>query len=47
MARLLVIDENLDKRISAELTRRGIRQLEPATGIEPVTCCLQNSCSAN
>jgi hypothetical protein len=20
--------------------------LEPATGIEPVTCCLQNSCSA-
>src|SRR5256885_13506303 len=20
---------------------------EPATGIEPVTCCLQNSCSAN
>src|SRR5262249_3026964 len=21
--------------------------LEPPTGIEPVTCCLQNSCSAN
>ena len=22
-------------------------ELEPPTGIEPVTCCLQNSCSAN
>jgi hypothetical protein len=27
--------------------RFGIQRLEPPTGIEPVTCCLQNSCSAN
>src|SRR2546421_8965221 len=27
-------------------SRTYTRELEPATGIEPVTCCLQNSCSA-
>src|SRR5579859_204613 len=26
--------------------RTYTRKAEPATGIEPVTCCLQNSCSA-
>ena len=28
------------------LVQIRIQQLEPAAGIEPVTCCLQNSCSA-
>src|SRR3954454_5640791 len=28
-------------------TRSYTHGLEPPTGIEPVTCCLQNSCSAN
>src|SRR5712664_2063854 len=27
--------------------RFQVHYLEPPTGIEPVTCCLQNSCSAN